>query len=154
MPATTRLATILLATTLLAGCQHHHGHHDHHEQHAHQALDGTWTTTSHTLNSRGTNHTEKTLTLTVDELGLISGTTGWRLISGEGGHDGEVPTASDTEEVLGSYDAASGVFYLVETEENGFVHGQVLENGELLIFHVQPGTKPVVSRSRMRKMKD
>jgi len=132
----------LLAGLALTGC---------HQSHTTKDLHGSWTGTGHTLNSRGVNHTEKTLVLSVDELGLVSGTSGWRLISGEGGHDGEIETASDTEEVLGTFDVESGVFYLVETEESGFLHGHVLDGGEIMVFHVQPGTKPVVSSTRMNR---
>ena len=134
------IATTLFAALPLTGCQHHFSNQD---------LHGTWTSTSRTLNSRGKNHTEKTLVMDIDEHGLITGNSEWRLISGEGGHDGDTPTASGREDLLGSFDAEAGIFFLVETEEPGFIHGHMVDHDEILIFLVQPGTKPVVSSTRM-----
>ena len=140
MPRTSSIALALIAGFALSGCQHHYTHQD---------LHGTWTSTGQTLNSRGKNFTEKTLVMNIDEHGSITGNSEWRLISGEGGHTVDVPTTSGREDLLGTFDAEAGIFFLVETEETGFIHGQMIDHDEILVFLVQPGTKPVVGSTRM-----
>ncbi len=142
MQKTSLITATLFAGLTLTGCQQHYTNQD---------LSGTWTSTPHTLHARGKNHTEKTLVMDTDSNGLITGNSEWRLITGEGGHDGDTPTASGREELLGSFDAKAGIFFLVETEEPGFIHGHMVDHDEILIFLVQPGTKPVVSSTRMTR---
>ena len=103
------IATALFAALPLTGCQHHFTNQD---------LHGTWTSTSQTLNSRGKNHTEKILVMDIDEDGLITGNSEWRLITGEGGHDGDTPTTSGREDLLGSFDAV----VTFSSIEQGCVH--------------------------------
>ena len=136
-------ALLFLFILCSVGCQHHYTNHD---------LEGTWESDGYTINSRGKTLTTKTLKIEVDSNGLITGTSAWRAGEGPGGHDGESPTRSATEEVLGAFDPDTGTFYLVETEENGFSHGQMLPNGTIRVFKVQAGTKPVASATTLTRI--
>ena len=108
-------------------------------------LDGIWVGNDHTINSRGKSLTRKELKLDVDDDGLISGTTTWTLVTGEGGHDGDTPAPSDSEVIYGAFDANAGTFFLVETEENGFWRGRFDGRDAIRCFLVQPGEKPVAA---------
>ena len=131
--------TALLAATLTAGllgCQKKYTHHD---------MTGTWRGSGHTINSRGKSFTHKVLVIEIDEDGLVEGTSGWELVNGRGGHDGELPAASDSEEVIGVFDSDSGKLHLVEMREHGILTGQVLDLDRIRMVLVQSGEKPVAS---------
>ena len=136
------IAAVLLAGLTLTGCQ---------QQHSHRDLQGTWTTHAQTMNSRGKNLTGKTLVIEIDSDGMINGTSGWALVDGEGGFAEDRPVKGDTEEIVGAFDEQSGMFYLVETEENGFLHGHLIDEDEILVFLVQPGEKHAVSTMRLSR---
>ena len=106
-------------------------------------LSGTWVGSSTTLNSRGETGTKKTVTLLVNESGGITGTAQWTKFSGPGGHH-EGNEANDSKETLiGSLNKDDGVFFLVETEENGFWYCRTMNN-ELIHAHlIQSGPKHV-----------
>lgn len=126
----------VICTLMLMGCSQRFSNHD---------LDGTWVGTDHVSNSRGISTTNKTLSLSVDQHGLISGTTKWTLLTGPGGNKKDAPTIEDIEKVIGAFDADSGKVYLVETEENGFWQGELTSPDTMHIFLVQTGEKPVIS---------
>ena len=117
-----------------------------------QALDGTWTGTDRCLNSLGPVETSKTWVFEVDEHGGITGTTSWQLMDGAGGHDGDQVVDSHTERIIGAFEPDAGTFYLVETEENGIIHGRFISDNEVSVFLIQSGKKPVVSHIKLRKM--
>ncbi len=117
-------------------------------------LDGTWIGRDHTINSRGQSVTSKEIVLQVDDNGLINGTTTWALIDGAGGNDGDAPVAGDTEDIIGVFDATSGEFYLVETEERGFWRGRMLSRDRIQAFLVQSGDRPVAAVVRLQRRTD
>lgn len=129
-------AATCAAAFLLGGCQHTHSHQD---------LNGTWKGTGHTINSAGRSKTNKYLVLEVDENGLIEGTAGWRLIEGAGGHSGDVKVKQSEERLVGTFVPETGEIHLVETEENGYVHGTLIDRQRMRMVLVQPGDKPVAS---------
>ncbi|MHC4247222.1 MAG: hypothetical protein ACYSUU_10515 [Planctomycetota bacterium] len=133
---TGRPAATCAAAFLLGGCQHTHSHQD---------LNGTWKGTGHTINSAGRSETNKYLVLEVDENGLIEGVAGWRLIEGAGGHDGDVKVKQSEERLTGTLVPETGEIHLVETEENGYVHGTLIDRHRMRMVLVQPGDKPVAS---------
>jgi hypothetical protein len=106
-------------------------------------LSGTWTSSSITLNSRGSNETKKILTLEFTEEGTITGTANWALLSGEGGDHVDTETDADTEYLIGSFNPHDGVFFLSETEENGFWQCRAITEDLLHCHKVQPGPKYV-----------
>ena len=130
----TRIVSSAVLCSLLAGCSSGWTNED---------LDGTWVGRDHTINSRGRSVTRKEIVLAVDRDGLIEGTTTWTLLDGEGGHAGDAPSRSDSEQVYGAFDSEDGTFYLVETEESGFWHGRLVAPDAIRCFLVQPGEKPV-----------
>ena len=134
---------ILTAVSLTCGCQ---------KAYVNADLQGTWESQDHTLNSRGKTLTNKKLVLTVDEDSMVTGESGWVAVQGEGGHDGSRPAKKATENILGAFDPETGTFYLVETEENGFIHGKMIDHDEIKVFLVQTGVKPVVSSTRMSRV--
>ena len=117
-------------------------------------LDGTWTGRDYTINSRGHSLTSKEVVLTVDDNGLITGSTSWTLLDGAGGNDGETPVASDTEDIIGVFDPTSGEFYLVETNESGFWRGRMVSRDRIQAFLVQPGEKPVAATIQLQRRND
>lgn len=134
---------LCLATLGLGGCQQTTSHED---------ITGTWKGTGHTINSRGRSHTATFLVLEVDENGLIEGTSGWKLIDGTGGHDGDVPSTENEERIIGAFVPATGEVYLVETEENGRLHGTLLDERRMRVVLVQTGDKPVASAFVLTKV--
>lgn len=147
MTKTTRRSLIGLGLCLapfgLGGCQ---------QSMTHEDVTGTWKGTGHTINSRGRSHTTKFLVLEVDENGLIEGTSGWKLIDGTGGHDGDVPSTGSEERIIGAFIPATGEIHLVETEENGRLHGTLLDERRMRMVLVQPGSKPVASAFLLTKV--
>ena len=133
-PATLCGAVVL--PLVLGGCQHTHSPED---------LNGTWKGTGHTINSSGRSHTHKYLVLEVDENGLVDGTSGWRLREGPGGHSGDTKVTQSEERLVGTFVTETGEVHLVETEENGYLHGTLLGPQRLRMVLVQPGEKPVAS---------
>ena len=117
-------------------------------------MDGTWVGRDYTINSRGHSLTSKEVTLAVDANGLITGSTAWTLLAGEGGNRGDAPVASDAEEIIGVFDPRSGEFYLVETNESGFWRGRMLSRDHLQAFLVQSGKKPVAATIELRRKTD
>ena len=140
----TACVTIISMLTLI-GCSQKFSNSD---------LDGTWVGTDHVRNSRGISTTNKTVSLAVDENGLISGTTKWSLLSGPGGNTKDAPAVEDIEKIIGAFDAASGKVYLVEMEENGFWQGQLTSPNTMRIFLVQTGEKPVVAHMILNRSAD
>ena len=106
-------------------------------------LSGTWTSNSITLNSRGQNTSKKRLVLEVTDEGTVTGTANWSLLSGSGGHDLDTATDHDSEHLIGSFNPHDGVFFLVETEENGFWHCRAITEDLIHCHLVQPGPKHV-----------
>jgi hypothetical protein len=106
-------------------------------------LSGTWNSNSTTLNSRGHNTTQKTLVLKFNEDGSITGTAQWTLETGPGGNSLEIQTDSDKEHLIGSFNQHDGVFFLIETEENGFWHCRAIDNDLLHCHLIQTGSKHV-----------
>ena len=106
-------------------------------------FSGTWTSNSITLNSRAQNTTKKRLVLEVTDEGTVTGTAGWALLSGSGGHDLDTATDHDSEHLIGSFNPHDGVFFLVETEENGFWHCRAITEDLIHCHLVQPGPKHV-----------
>ena len=106
-------------------------------------LSGTWTSSSITLNSRGPNETQKILILEFTENGTITGTANWALLSGEGGDHLVTKTDADTEYLIGSFNPHDGVFFLSETEENGFWQCRAITEDLLHCHKVQAGPKHV-----------
>lgn len=129
-------AVACTAALVLGGCQHTHSHED---------LNGTWKGTGHTINSAGRSKTNKYLVLEVDENGLIEGTAGWRLIEGAGGHSGDMKVNQSEERLVGTFVPETGEIHLVETEENGYLHGTLIGQKRIRMVLVQPGEKPVAS---------
>ena len=135
----TKLTPALLVATVIAGilgCQPKYSHHE---------MTGTWRGTGHTINSRGKSLTEKFLVIEIDENGLVDGTAGWELVEGSGGHDGETPTVTASEEVIGVFDSDTGKLHLVEMREHGILTGQILDRDRIRMVLVQSGEKPVAS---------
>ena len=114
-------------------------------------LEGTWVGRDHTLNARGKSLTDKRMVLEVDADGMVRGSTSWSLVEGAGGNHVTTQVDEDSEPVLGSFDPASGTFYLVETEEVGFWHGKLLGDDRARLFLVQPGPRPVSSFVEMSR---
>ena len=83
---------------------------------------------------------------------MNTGTTSWQLMDGAGGHDGDQVVDSHTEQIIGAFEPDAGTFYLVETEENGIIHGRFISDNEISVFLIQSGKKPVVSHIKLRKM--
>jgi hypothetical protein len=106
-------------------------------------LSGTWASNSITLNSRGPNDTKKILRLEFTQDGTITGTAKWALMSGEGGDHVDTKTDADTEYLIGSFNPHDGIFFLVETEENGFWQCRAITEDLLHCHKVQPGPKYV-----------
>jgi len=106
-------------------------------------LSGTWTSNSITLNSRGKNTTNKRLVLEFTDEGTVTGTASWALLSGSGGHDLDTASDHDSERLIGSFNPHDGVFFLVETEENGFWYCRALTEDLIHCHLVQPGPKHV-----------
>lgn len=106
-------------------------------------LSGTWSSSSITLNSRGTNETKKTLILEFTEDGTITGTANWALLLGEGGDHLDTKTDADAEYLIGSFNPHDGVFFLSETEENGFWQCRAITEDLLHCHKVQAGPKHV-----------
>ena len=106
-------------------------------------LSGTWASNSITLNSRGLNETKKILMLEFTAEGTVTGTANWALLSGEGGDHLNTETDADTEYLIGSFNQYDGVFFLMETEENGFWHCRAITEDLLHCHKVQPGPKHV-----------
>ncbi|MCH2133554.1 MAG: hypothetical protein MK116_07375 [Phycisphaerales bacterium] len=141
----TRIIIALSLLVALTGCAPHFQASD---------LNGTWSGVDHTINSRGKSLTTKIITLNVDDNGLITGTTTWSLVDGPGGNHNDKPVASDSEDVIGAFDTATGEFYLVETRENGHWRGQMLSRDRVRAFLVQTGEKPVVSTVELTRQAD
>lgn len=118
----------------------------------HSDVTGTWKGTGHTINSRGRSHTSKFLVLEVDENGLVEGTSGWELLEGPGGYDGDSPSVGSRERIIGTFVPSTGEIHLVETEENGQLHGVVLDERRIRVVLVQPGSKPVASAFILTKV--
>lgn len=129
----------------LGGCQ---------QPHSHEHVTGTWEGTGHTINSSGRSHTNKYLVLEVDEQGLINGTSGWKLIEGPGGHDGDASSTQSEETLVGTFVPATGEIHLVETEENGYLHGTLLDQQRIRMVLVQPGEKHVASTFILTKVEE
>lgn len=99
-------------------------------------------------------HTNKYLVLEVGEDGLIEGTSGWKLIEGEGGHDGEALSTGAEEKLIGAFVPSTGEIHLVEMSENGQIHGTMLDARRLRVVLVQPGEKPVASAYVLTKVEE
>ena len=143
-----KLTIGLLASTLLigfTGCQPKYSHHD---------MTGTWRGTGHTINSRGKSFTQKFLVIVIDENGLVDGTSGWELVTGSGGHDGETPTVTASEEIIGVFDPDTGKLHLVEMREHGILTGQILDHDRIRMVLVQSGKKPVASTFILDRVPD
>lgn len=130
------LGIVTLITCLSNGCQTHY---------AHDEFTGTWRGTGHTINSRGKQLTKKFISIEIDENGLVEGRSGWELVDGSGGHDGDTPTITASEEVIGVFDPEDGELNLVETREHGILRGTVLDRDRIKMVLVQSGEKPVAS---------
>lgn len=134
-----KLTSVLLSATFITGlfgCQPKYSHHE---------MTGTWRGTGHTINSKGKSLTQKFLVIQIDEDGLVDGTSGWELVTGSGGYDGEIPTVSASEEVIGVFDSDTGTLHLVEMREHGILTGQILDHDRIRMVLVQSGEKPVAS---------
>ena len=140
---TTSLAAIAISMT--AGCQ---------QKVTHEHVTGTWRGPSHSINSRGKNQTHKVIVLTVDEDGLVEGTSGWELIDGPGGHNGTATSTGDTDQIIGVYDADSGRLHLVEMEEHGHLRGRIIDTTHIEMVLVQAGEKPVASKFTLTRDED
>ena len=141
-----KLTPALLAATFIAGllgCQPKYSHHE---------MTGTWRGTGHTINSRGKSLTQKFLVIEIDENGLVDGTSGWELVTGSGGHDGETPTVTASEEVIGVFDPQVGELHLVETREHGILNGTILDRDRIRMVLVQSGEKPVASTFILKRV--
>ena len=125
-----------LLASIGSGCQPHY---------AHDEFIGTWRGTGHTINSRGKSYTKKFIKIDIDENGLVEGRSGWELIDGSGGHDGQTPTVTASEEVIGVFDPQLGELNLVETREHGILKGTILDRDRIRMVLVQSGDKPVAS---------
>ena len=136
---------ICFGTVGLGGCQKSATHAD---------VTGPWKGTGHTINSRGRSHTSKVLVLEVDGNGLIEGTSGWELLEGPGGHDGDTPSIGSEERIIGTFVPSTGEIHLVETRENGQLHGVFLDERRIRMVLVQPGPKPVASAFVLTKVSD
>ena len=139
------LTLVLIPLAALAGCTPNYKATD---------LDGIWIGQDQTINSRGKSLTTKTVTLTVDGDGLISGTTSWTLITGAGGNHEEKDVVKDAENVIGVFRPETGEFYLAETQENGFWRGELVNRNKLRAFLIQTGEKPVVSTIELERKVD
>jgi hypothetical protein len=124
------------------------------QPHSHEHLNGTWKGTSHSINSSGRSHTTKYLVLEVDEQGLIEGTSGWSLLEGPGGHSGDASSTQSEEKIIGTFVPATGEIHLVETKENGYLHGTMLDQQRIQMMLVQPGEKPVASSFILIKVEE
>ena len=89
--------------------------------------------------------TEKTLVLEIMNDGTVTGTAGWDLISGPGGDRIDSRTENDVEHLIGSFNQHDNVFFLVETEENGFWHCRAISKDLIHCHLIQPGSKHVSS---------
>ena len=138
-------ATLCIVPILLAGCQSALSHED---------LSGTWKGAGHTINSRGQSHTHKYLVLEVNENGLIEGSSGWELIEGPGGHDGDTPSRRSEERIIGVFVPDTGEIHLAEMEEHGRIHGTLLDERRIRMVLVQPGVKPVASTFILTKVEE
>lgn len=136
---------VLWGALALGGCQ---------QPHSHEHVTGTWEGTGHTINSSGRSHTNKYLVLEVDEQGLVKGTSGWKLIEGPGGHEGDTASTKSEETVVGTFVPATGEIHLVETEENGYLHGTLLDQQRIRMVLVQPGEKHVASTFILTKVEE
>lgn len=106
-------------------------------------FSGKWTANSITLNSRGQQTTQKALVLEVTDEGTVTGTADWSLLTGSGGDHLDTASDRDSEHLIGSFDPYDGVFFLVETEENGFRHCRAITEDRIHCHLVQPGPKHV-----------
>lgn len=138
-------ASATLVPLGLGGCQKTISHED---------VSGTWKGTGHTINSRGRSHTNKYLVLEVGEDGLIEGIYGWKLIEGKGGHDGDALSTGDEEKLIGAFVPSTGEIHLVETSENGKLHGTMLDARRLRVVLVQAGERPVASTFVLTKVEE
>ena len=66
-------------------------------------------------------------------------------MTGSGGHDGDIPTVTESEEVIGVFDPDTGKIHLVEMREHGILTGQILDHDRIRMVLVQSGKKPVAS---------
>lgn len=106
-------------------------------------LSGTWIGFSNAITSRGQTNTSKTVRLVVSESGGINGTAQWTKISGPGGHHEGDHANESTETLVGSLNKEDGVFFLVETDENGFWYCRTM-NKDLIHAHlIQSGPEHV-----------
>ena len=138
-------SAVLWSALALGGCQ---------QPHSHEQVTGTWEGTGHTINSSGRSQTNKYLVLEVDEQGLVKGTSGWKLIEGPGGHEGDTPSTQSEETLVGTFVPATGEIHLVETEENGYLHGTLLDQQRIRMVLVQPGEKHVASTFILTKVEE
>lgn len=135
----------LLGLGVLGGCQ---------QSYSQEHLVGTWKGSGHTINSSGQSHTSKYLVLDVNDVGLVEGVSGWSLLEGPGGHVGDASADRSEERIIGTFVPSTGEVHLVETEENGYLHGTLLDEGRLQMVLVQPGKKPVASNFILVKVEE
>ena len=146
MTANRFLALIALSPApLLAGC---------HNQPVAADFTGAWTGQATTINASGSGESSQYWDLVADPSGRMTGNASYKISQDQAftGTNAEGKTVkSDTEQVIGIIDYDTGKFVLVETVENGTVHGELLPDGRIKIVRSQPGPDPAVIRTILNR---
>ena len=111
---------------------------------------GAWTGQATSINASGSGETSQYWDLVADPSGRMTGTATYRISSDQaftGTNASGKMVKSDSEQVIGMIDFDTGEFIMVETVENGTVHGELLSDGRIKLIRSQPGPNPVVIRT-------
>lgn len=115
-------------------------------------LQGHWEGEAWRINSRGTSRFTDTITMAVDEHGLITAQRSWTTLDGAGGHRGRTPVKSDVEELIGVFNPYNGEFRLVEMNEPGTISGQLVDINTIAFYSTQPGRQPSTSSEQLKRV--
>ena len=116
-----------------------------------QALSGTYADKDIGINKLGKHIGNSTLTITVDNDGVIEGSLRWSSSSHQGHtKEGEL-TSSDTENVIGLIHPQTCEIGLAEYGETGSYRGRYRADGAIELLLIQSGEAPVVIRNTYRR---
>ena len=139
------LATLLGISALFCGCAHEFKPDD---------ISGSYRGENVGINSHGSFRNINWAKFEASPDGTFKGQLGWKSKTGDtqgnAASDGSV-VKSDAEDVIGLFNPKDGTFVLVETEEAGTGIGILKPDGTLEFLKTQPGEKPLVSFSMLKR---
>ena len=133
----------LASAPLLAGC---------HNQPSAADFTGAWTGQAAAINASGSGECSQYWDLVADPSGRMTGNASYKISEDQAftGTNAEGKTVkADTQQVIGMIDYETGKFIMVQTEENGTIHGELLSDGRIRIIRSQPGPNPVVIQTTL-----